>query len=75
MMEIFAAVHESGVGTAGRGDRHRQSPVTGHDRTCRKRAVTAEFDPRWTLIQIPFQISVKLYVKDPFYGAFDEGSF
>src|SRR6266566_9224528 len=30
---------------AGRGGRNRQSPVIGHDRTCRERALTAESDP------------------------------
>jgi hypothetical protein len=29
----------------GRGGQHRQSPVIVHDRTCRERAPTAEFDP------------------------------
>src|SRR6266487_6677543 len=29
----------------GRGGQQRQSPVIGHDRTCRERALTAEFDP------------------------------
>src|SRR3989442_15664489 len=32
----------------GKGGQHRQSPVIGHDRTCRERALTAEFDPKET---------------------------
>src|SRR6266699_3220798 len=31
----------------GRGGQHRQCPVIGHDRTCRERALTAEFDPMY----------------------------